>query len=94
MKQIFRQLCRGKGEWSGLQEALAPVFRHTEKIQQQMNARSVSVMQKVIPPHLEKQRTFFSTYCTHGTLIVALYEELMRRGLHITRETPTWLVVE
>jgi len=87
-------LSRSKGEWAGLLKALEPVLELTGKIQQQMNARSLSIMQKVIPPHLKEQRVFFSTYCTHGSMIIALYEELMRRGLSVTREMPTWLVVE
>ena len=87
-------LCKRKNEWEGLQKALEPAFALTNTVQQQMNERSLAVMQKVIPSHLKEQRNFFSTYCTHGTLIIALYEEMMRRGLQVTREMPTWLVVE
>lgn len=86
-------LSNSKGEWNGLKKALEPALALTNRVQKQMNERSLAVMQKVIPSHLKDQRTFFSTYCTHGTLIIALYEELMRRNLNITREMPTWLVV-
>ena len=87
-------ISRGKGQWSALKEALAPAFALTNETQRHMNERSIALMQKVIPPHLKDQQEFFSTYCTHGTLLIALYEELMRRGLEVTREMPTWLVVE
>ncbi len=83
-----------KGDWRALREALTPALTLTNQIQAEMNAHSAALMQQVIPPHLSDQREFFATYCTHGALLVALYRELMNRGLTVTREMPTWLSVE
>ncbi len=83
-----------KGDWRGLREALTPALEMAEDIQAKLNARAATVMKQVIPTHLSNQRAFYETYCTHGALDVVMYQELMRRGVTVTREMTTWLSVE
>ncbi len=87
-------LSASKGEWKRLKDALSPACTLTNRIQAEINARSALVMKQVIPNHLTYQRKFFETYTTHGALLIALYRELMHRGVTITREMTTWLSVE
>ncbi len=87
-------ISRKRGEFTGLMEALAPVFEKTNTLQKKIVNRSKETVKKHIPSHLTSQVDFFGVYCAHSVLESALFEELISRGTAITQDMATWYIVK
>lgn len=83
-----------RGEYAKLVEILAPVRRLVAELQNELFARSCTLMKKYIPDHLAAQRKFFESYCAHGAWENAVFNRLVERGVEITQDMATCFIVK
>jgi len=79
-----------KGEGMRLREALAPAIAKLNDMQNSIYRRSMETVARSIPAHIADQRKFFGEYCCHCVPELALYEELVDRGVTLNALMGAW----
>ena len=82
-----------KGEYQKLIKILSPAIELSNKLQETVNKRSLDTVCKHLPKRFDCAE-FFGTYFAHNMIETALFNMLTEKGVTLTSDMVSWLVLK